>query len=430
MKSQLFELLAKKTKKSFNKIFQILKWLYPGIGIKRWILFSCFGVILVIFAVAKFQSEQFIFFKLLHSVVFISGVVILILGVSRLLRSILNLFIPQHDKQLADIMFQKRHLERGPHIVAIGGGTGLSVLLEGLKEYTSNITAIVTVADSGGSSGKLREQFNILPPGDIRNCLVALADAPELMRKLFQFRFDKNSEFNGHNFGNLFITVMTQLTGGDFEKAIKESSSVLAIRGQVIPSTLNNVALVAQYIDDKTMEGEAQIPKRHVPIKRVYLKSTRGDSISPTPEAIKAIQQAQIIVLGPGSLYTSILPNLLIKEITDTIVASNAIKVYVCNIMTQHGETDDFKASSHLNVLIRHSHPKLIDYCVLNSAPIPEEMLGRYRQENSFPVIADVSKIKILGYRAIEDDIITMKEFVRHDPGKLAKIILGLIEEV
>lgn len=415
-------------KKRFSKIIGIFKWLYPGIRIKRWIIFSGFGVLLVILGVARFQSEQLIFFKVLNVFVFICGVIILILGISRLLFSFLNLFLPNQDKQLADIMFQKRHLIRGPRIVAIGGGTGLSVLLEGLKEYTSNITAVVTVADSGGSSGRLREQFDILPPGDIRNCLVALADAPALMRDLFQFRFDKDSEFNGHNFGNLFITVMSQLTG-DFEKAIKESSSVLAIRGRVIPSTLDNVALVAKYKDGSVIEGEAQIPKRHVPIDRVYLKSVKLGDINPTPEAIQAIQQAQIIILGPGSLYTSICPNLLIKEISKAIVESNAIKVYVCNIMTQYGETDGFNLSDHIKVLINHSHPKLIDYCIANTATIPEEMLERYRQEHSSRVVADSQKVRSMGYRVIEDDIITVREFVRHDSMKLAKIILGLIEE-
>lgn len=413
-------------KKRFNKIFTLIKWLYPGIGIKRWILLSGFGIILVILGVAKLQSEALAFLKILDIVVFISGVIILILGIKQLLQSFLNLFLPHYDTQLADMMFHKRQLLRGPRIVAIGGGTGLSTLLEGLKEYTSNITAVVTVADSGGSSGRLRETFDILPPGDIRNCLVALADAPELMRKLFQFRFAKDSEFNGHSFGNLFITVMTQLTG-DFEKAIKESSQVLAIRGRVIPSTLDKVNLAAQYKDGSYIEGEDQIPKRQVPIERVCLKP---EGVSPTPEVIKAIEQAQIIVLGPGSLYTSVIPNLLIKEITDAVVASDAVKVYVCNIMTQAGETDGYSASEHLNVLIKHSHPRLVDYCIVNTASVPEDIMKRYLQENSSMVAADTYKIRALGYRAIEDDIISVKEFVRHDPEKLAKIIFGLIEEI
>jgi len=406
----------------------IFKWLYPGIGIKRWIGFAAFGVFLVIVGVAKLQTEQIIFLKVLNFIVFVCGVIILILGIIRLMQAFLKLFLPQPEEGLAEIMIQKRQLLRGPHVVAIGGGTGLSVLLEGLKQYTSNISAIVTVADSGGSSGRLRQQFDILPPGDIRNCLVALADAPILMRELFQFRFDKTSDLGGHSFGNLFITAMTQLTG-DFEKAIQESSKVLAIRGQVIPSTLNKVALVAHYKDGSFIEGEAQIPKRNIPIERVYLKSLDSFSeIKGSLEAIKAIQKAQIIIFGPGSLYTSIIPNVLIKDITDAVVASSAIKVYVTNIMTQPGETDNYTAYDHLNILIKHSHPNLIEYCIVNKAVIPPEVLQRYKEENSFPVLADVSRIKAAGYRVIEEDIVRIEEFIRHDAEKLAQTIFNLLE--
>jgi uncharacterized cofD-like protein len=343
------------------------------------------------------------------------------------MRSFIAIFAPStKDTQLVDMLYQKKQLSHGPKIVVIGGGTGLSVLLSGLKEYTYNITAIVTVADDGGSSGRLRQQFDILPPGDIRNCLVALADAPTLMRDLFQFRFDKDSEMSGHNFGNLFITVMTRLTG-DFEKAIKETSKVLALRGQVIPSTLNNVVLVAQHKDGSTTEGENNIPKLRIPINKVYLKPSEHPA---TSEAIKAIEEAQIIVLGPGSLYTSIIPNLLIKEITDSIVASGAIKIYVCNIMTQPGETEGYSASEHIKTLIGHSHPRIFDYCILNARDIPDETLKRYEQENSYLVINDTEKIAKMGYRVIEDDIVAISDVIRHDSSKLAKIILGFIEEI
>ena len=303
--------------KTTGKFFDIIKWFYPGMRVKRWMLLSVFGILLIVIGSAQFQVETIVFIKILHAITVLSGVSLVMLSIKRILRSFIAVFSPQREGNLLDLMYKKRQLERGPRLVVVGGGTGLSVILSGLKEYTSNITAIVTVADSGGSSGRLREQFDILPPGDIRNCLVALADAPVLMRDLFQFRFDTNSEFHGHSFGNLFITVMTQLTG-DFEKAIKESSKVLAIRGQVIPSTLNNVSLVAKYKDGSITEGEDQIPKVHKPIESVDLKP--GDSL-PTPEAIKAIEEAQIIILGPGSLYTSIIPNLLIKEITKGLVS-------------------------------------------------------------------------------------------------------------
>jgi len=411
-----------------TKVRGIFKWLYPGIGIKRWIGLSAFGIIMVIVGSISLRTEEYWFVQIFNTIVVIAGIIILILGIKRMVHSFIMAVVPSSKgTELVDILYQKKQLGRGPKIVTVGGGTGLSVLLSGLKEYTSNITAIVTVADDGGSSGRLRQQFDILPPGDIRNCLVALADASTLMRDLFQFRFDQNSELSGHNFGNLFITVMTRLTG-DFEKAIKETSKVLALRGQVIPSTLNNVALVAQHKDGTTTEGEDKIPKAHLPIDKVYLKAA-GASCA-TPEAIKAIEEAQIIILGPGSLYTSIIPNLLIEEITDSIVASGAIKIYVCNAMTQPGETDGYSASDHIKALIGHSHARILDYCILNIGEISKDALKRYAQEDSYPVVNDTKKIETMGYRIIEDDIIIAKDVVRHDTLKLAKVIISFIEEV
>jgi uncharacterized cofD-like protein len=409
----------------------IFKWLYPGIGIKRWIGLAIFGVTLVIFGSNSLQTAIFWPLHILDATILFSGIIILILGVKRMLQSLMGAISPSSKgKEIVDILYLKTQLSRGPKIVTVGGGTGMSVLLSGLKEYTSNNTAIVTVADDGGSSGRLRQQFDILPPGDIRNCLVALADAPTLLRDLFQFRFEKSSELSGHSFGNLFITAMTGLTG-DFEKAIKETSKVLALRGQVIPSTLNNVALVAEYKDGTVVEGEDKIPKAHLPINKVYLKPKQPLATpEATPEAIKAIQEAQIIVLGPGSLYTSIIPNLLIKEITDCIVHSSAIKVYVCNVMTQHGETDGFKASDFVKTLIAHSHPRVLDYCIVNTGEIPPAVIQRYEKENSFYVVNDSKNIEDMGYRVIADDVVTSEDVVRHDPLKLARIIFGFIEEI
>ncbi len=410
-----------------TKVKGILKWLYPGIGIKRWIGLSTFGILLVITGSISLRTEEYWFVQILDAAVIVSGIIILILGIKRMVHSFIMAVIPSSKgSELVDILYQRKQLGRGPKIVTVGGGTGLSVLLSGLKEYTSNITAIVTVADDGGSSGRIRQQFDILPPGDIRNCLVALADASTLMRDLFQFRFDQSSELAGHNFGNLFITVMTRLTG-DFEKAIKETSKVLALRGQVIPSTLDNVSLAAQHKDGTITEGEDKIPRARLPIDKVYLRP--GESIA-TPEAIKAIGEAQVIVLGPGSLYTSIIPNLLIKEITDSIVASGAIKIYVCNAMTQPGETDGYSASDHIKALIRHSHPRIIDYCILNTGEISKDTLKRYAQEDSYAVVNDTKRIESMGYRIIEHDIIIAKDVVRHDPLKLAKVILSFFEEV
>ncbi|MCX5701089.1 MAG: YvcK family protein [Candidatus Omnitrophica bacterium] len=411
-----------------NKINSMLKWFYPGIGLKRWAGLSVFGIFLLIFATSHLSSEEFLGIQILDSLILFCGIIILILGIKRMMRSFIAAFMPaSRNQELFDIIYHNRQLTRGPKIAVIGGGTGLSVLLTGLKEFSSNISAIVTVADDGGSSGRIREEFDILPPGDIRNCLVALADAPTLMRDLFQFRFDTNSQLSGHSFGNLFITVMTRLTG-DFEKAIKETSKVLALRGQVIPSTLNKVVLVAEHKDGSTTVGENKIPKSNRSIKRVYLNPAQSKA---TPDAIRAIKEAQVIVLGPGSLYTSIIPNLLIQEITDAVVSSGAIKVYVCNAMTQPGETDAYAASEHIKVLITHSHPRVLDYCVLNNGEIPQSILSRYTKEGSNLVVNDRKRIEEMGYRVVEDDFgIIEDKVIRHDSTKLAKIILGLIEEI
>jgi len=406
----------------------ILKWLYPGIGIKRWVGLSTFGVILLILGTANLRSEEFWLIQLLDALVVISGIIILILGIKRLMRSFITVVAPaSRGTELVDILYQKKHLSRGPRIVAVGGGTGLSVLLSGLKVYSSNISAVVTVADDGGSSGRLRQQFDVLPPGDIRNCLVALADAPALMRDLFQFRFDQNSEFSGHSFGNLFLTVMTRLTG-DFEKAIKETSKVLALRGQVIPSTLDNVKLAAHYQDGSTVVGENLIPQEMKPINRVTLIPERP---SATPDALRAVKDAQIIVLGPGSLYTSIIPNLLIKEIAQAVAESGAIKVYVCNVMTQPGETDNYSVSDHVRALSSHSWPRILDYCLVNNGEVPQEVLRRYSKQNSQLVVNDHKKVEGMGYRVVEDDFTMIQDgVIRHDPEKLARIILSFIEEI
>lgn len=410
------------------KTSYILKWFYPGMGIKRWVGLSTFGVILLILGTANLRSEEFWLIQIFDVLIVVSGIIILILGIKRMMRSFIAIFVPaSRGTELIDILYQKKQLSRGPRIVTVGGGTGLSILLSGLKNYTSNISAVVTVADNGGSSGRLRQQFDVLPPGDIRNCLVALADAPTLMRDLFQFRFDANSEFSGHSFGNLFLTVMTRLTG-DFEKAIKETSKVLALRGQVIPSTLGDVALVAHYADGTTVIGEEQIPQAR---KKINSVSLTPECPLATPDALKAIKEAQIIVLGPGSLYTSIIPNLLIKEITEEIAKSEAVKVYVCNVMTQPGETDGYSVCDHIKALLKHGHESILDYCVVNNGEVPAEVLKRYARDKSTLVAIDRKKIENLGVRLVEEDFSMISDgVIRHDAEKLAKIILSFIEEI
>ena len=405
------------------RILKAFKWLYPGMRVKRWTFLTVFGVIMVSMGFVMVISEQTSRSKTFAAGIVIIGILAIVTGIKRIIKSFVTILLPQREEELVDKVYNKLILEKGPKIVVIGGGTGLSTLLHGLKEYTNNITAIVTVADDGGSSGRLRQDFDVLPPGDIRDCLVALADAEPLMAKLFQFRFGEGTELKGHNFGNLFITAMTKVTG-NFDAAIKESSKVLVIRGSVVPSTLDKVTLVAQHQDGTETVGESNIPKAQKPVKRIYLKPSGS---KPTHEAIEAIRKADSIVLGPGSLYTSIMPNLLVDRIYKEIISSKAMKAYVCNVMTQKGETDGYKASDHLRAIIEHTAPGIVDYCIMNTAKIPDGILRRYHEEGSNPVAVDSENLKKMKCRPIEAHIVTIKDYVRHDADKLAKIIVDLV---
>lgn len=400
-----------------------LKWLYPGMKVKRWILLCALGIIMIMAGSMQTISPRHIVIRLLGVLVLIAGIVAVVTGIRKMVKSFISVFLPMREKELVDIVYQKRQLERGYKIVVVGGGTGLSILLHGVKEYTSNLTAVVTVADDGGSSGKLRDQFDVLPPGDVRNCLVALADAEPLMQQLFQFRFKKGSDLQGHNFGNLFIAAMSKLTG-DFDKAIKESSKVLAIRGQVVPSTLERVRLVAEHQNGHKTFGESRISQSMSPVKKLYLTP---QECQPSPEALKAFSEADAIILGPGSLYTSIIPNLLVGGIPEAIVKSQALKIYICNVMTQAGETDDYAASDHIKAIIEHTNAEIIDYCIVNNAFAPEELLLRYREENAYPVVVDTEKIKQSGITVIETDVMSTENYLRHDPERLARVIIDLI---
>ncbi len=393
-------------------------------GIKRWVFTSLVGVFIVGVG-AVFTTKPYPLVSGLGVIVIVCGIVFVVLGTGKMIVSLITLFLPERERELVNILYQRRYLERGPKIVAIGGGHGLSNLLLALKEYSSNITAIVTVADSGGSSGRLREEFNIVAPGDIRNCLVALADAPALMGDLFQFRFSENSQLKGHNFGNLFLTAMVQITKGDFEKAVKESSKVLAIRGKVVPATVTNVHLVAEYADGKRTEGEAKIPRPNVRITKLFMKP---ENAKPTTDALEAIAGAEVIILGPGSLYTSVIPNLIINGITEAISRSSAFKIYVCNVMTQHGETDGYTASDHLQAIVGHTRKDIVGACLINNAIAPQEMLGRYENEHSFPVKPDSERIKEMGFLAVEADLLGVTDYVRHDLNKLTQALTKLIE--
>lgn len=408
-----------------QSFIRALKWLYPGMRVKRWILLCAAGMSLLGLGSVKALSGEGTWAIANGALLMFIGVISVVVGMKSLVKNFVTILLPQREKELVNIIFRKRHLEKGPKIAVIGGGTGLSVLLRGLKEYTNNTTAIVAVADDGGSSGRLRQEFDVIPPGDLRNCLVALADAEPLMRDLFQYRFSKGSGLDGHNFGNLFITALSQVTG-DFERAIKESSRVLAIRGKVIPSTLSRVRLEAEYDDGTTSFGETNITATTTrgPIRRIWLNPAQCHA---SIEAIQAIEEAEAIVLGPGSLYTSIIPNLLVSEIRNAINRSLALKIYVCNVMTQFGETDQYTATDHINALINHGGLTKIDYCIVNTAKVPPMVLQRYEQERAYPVQVDSHQIRELSCGVIEEEVISILNYVRHDTEKLAKIIIDTI---
>ncbi|GKU83319.1 YvcK family protein [Niallia sp. NCCP-28] len=312
-----------------------------------------------------------------------------------------------------------------PRIVIIGGGTGLSVLLRGLKKYPVDITAIVTVADDGGSSGRLRDDLDIPAPGDIRNVLAALSDVEPLVEEMFQHRFSNSKDLDGHSLGNLIIAAMTSITG-NFTYAIQEMSKVLNVRGKVLPATNHSVVLNALMEDGTIISGESRIPQSDKKIQEVFL--TPKDS-SPLPEALQAIRHADLIVIGPGSLYTSILPNLIVPEIAEEILKASAKKIYICNIMTQAGETLDYSASDHVKAIYRHMKNSFLDTILVNKENIPQSVQERYNEEKAKPVFFDTDQLEYLGLNVIAGDIISLDEgVIRHNTLEVAKILYSLLD--
>lgn len=309
-------------------------------------------------------------------------------------------------------------------VVAIGGGTGLSTMLKGIKLFTSNINAIVTVADDGGSSGILREDLDMPAPGDIRNCVVALADTEDILKKLFRYRF-KNGSLKGHSFGNLFLAAMTDVTG-DFESAIEHMSSVLAVSGHVLPVTKENVNIKAVLKNGNQVFGESNIPKvciaENTGIDRIL---TEPSGVKPFERCIDAIYDADVVLLGPGSLYTSIIPNLLIDGITEALLKTDAKKIYICNVMTQPGETDGYSAFDHVDAILNHSDRKLIDICIANTGSVCERIYKRYLSQSSELISLDRDRFISSGIELIEDNLVYIdeNEKVRHDYIRLAEII-------
>ncbi|MDT8904044.1 gluconeogenesis factor YvcK family protein [Anaeroselena agilis] len=421
-----------------------LKWLYPGMKLKRWLLLFSLGVIAASLGLAIVFNYKYIgvveenIFKLFYratgkyyyAVTTVAGTVIFVLGLAvmtfstrQIIRSVVSVLLPEGSDKLVEIIFQKRKLNRGPAVAVLGGGTGLSVLLRGIKGVTSNITAIVTVADDGGSSGRIRNDLGIIPPGDLRSCLVALADTEPLMEKLFQHRFGGAGDLAGHSFGNLFIAAMTEVLG-DVELALKESSKVLAVRGQVLPSSAQTIRLAAEMTDGSVVEGESCIPLAGKVIKRVFI---RPEDAPPVASAIEAIENADACILGPGSLYTSVIPNLLVGGIADALRRTQAVKIYICNVMTQPGETDGYTASRHVQAIFDHVGPGLIDYVVVNDQAVASHLQAVYARQAAYPVTVDTEALEVLGVKTVKANLISETVLVRHDPVKLSQTIMEMV---
>lgn len=429
-----------KIKKFSLKIPKDAGWLLPGLEVKRWFILIITGAILatVGFCIITNLRPLYILINLIIKltqmippeiigwVLVAVGALVFSLGWLKTNYSILDVSNERNRHAVLEDLYRRRKLNRGPKIVAIGGGTGLSTMLKGIKKITNNITAIVTVGDDGGSSGKLREELGVLPPGDIRSCIAALADDEDLVAKLFQYRFKDCAGLSGHSFGNLFLTAMCSITG-NMVKAVQESSKVLSIRGRVLPSTLDDMRLVAEMADGSIIKGESNIPESGKKIKRLF---TEPFNCKPLEDAILAIHDADLIILGPGSLYTSVIPNLLINDIAKAVNNSKAKKIYVCNIMTQPGETDGFSVSDHIKTLIKHAkYDKIIDAVLVNTE-LPVELIQPYKNAGSEPVEVDTTEVKKMGIEIVQKNLIADKRFedghssfVRHSPGRLARVI-------
>jgi uncharacterized cofD-like protein len=425
---------------------RVVRWFTPGLHVKRWLVLLTVGLVIISLGIGYLLRDfyqygrfpqfvgpltlQFVPRGYRAALFGLLGFGLVGYALYKLTQSVLGPFLPGRDRALSEIIYNYRFLQKGPRVVALGGGTGLSMLLRGLKKYTGNLTAIVTVADDGGSSGRLRAEYRILPPGDFRQCITALADVEPLMTTLFQHRF-KEGSLNGHSFGNLFIMAMAEITG-DFEHAIRESGRVLAVRGQIVPSTLRDVTLIAEMADGQTRIGESSIPHANgdgeahsavaTAIKRVFLQP------EPTinPEAEEAILNAEMIIVGPGSLYTSILPNLVVDGMAEALKASPAIKVFVCNVATQPGETDAFRVSDHLEAIERHLGANIFDFAVINSnnnftLPPSAQAAGIRR------VVYDPATVSKRSIHAVLVDVVNPRVSTHHDPDKLARAIMKKI---
>ena len=429
------------THRIIQKLRELTRWFVPGLGVKRWFTLVLIGITMLGVGLALFlleiyrtQSTNNVVLTILYyiSLSFLPrglrvllfsglGVGLVAYGILRLNRSLLRPFI-RPGRTVVDELSTFRLLERGPRIVAIGGGHGLSTLLRGLKTYTRKLTAIVTVADDGGSSGRLRESFGILPPGDIRNCLAALSNDEQMITQLFKYRFSGADGLDGHSFGNLFITALADITGS-FESAIAESGKVLSVSGRVLPSTLHDVKLVADMVlpnslNQVRVQGESRIPQMAGRVRRVWLEPNDAPAFPPT---LKAILNADMIVVGPGSLYTSLLPNLLVHDLLGAIRASRALKVYICNIATQSGETDVYTCYDHVRALEEHVGEGVFNILLCN-----DNYEGQLNEDSQF-VRADEKTLS--DPRTHCADLSDVNHPWRHDSEKLAKTLIEILDE-
>lgn len=429
-----------KMSKFFLKIPKDAGWLLPGLEVKRWFLLLILGAIMAtvglciiynlkpVYSLIKMimRLTQMLPSEIIGWLLILFGGLFFFVGWLKTNYSILDVRNERNRHAVLEDLYRRRKLNRGPKIVAIGGGTGLSTMLKGIKKITNNITAVVTVGDDGGSSGKLREEMGVLPPGDIRSCIAALADDEDLVAELFQYRFKDCAGLSGHSFGNLFLTALCSITG-DMVRAVKESSKVLSIRGRVLPSTLDDMRLAAEMEDGSVIKGESNIPESGKKIKRLYCEP---DNCKALEDVLIAIHEAELIILGPGSLYTSVIPNLLINDIAKAVHDSKAKKIYVCNIMTQPGETDGFTVSDHIKTLISHAgYDKILDAVLVNTE-LPSELLAPYKDAGSVPVVVDTEEVEKMGIEVVRKNLIADKRFedghssfVRHSPGRLARVI-------
>lgn len=414
------------------KMPEDVKWLIPGLQVKRWFALIFLGAVLMTLGVLILFDIKPVFYTMefirkiamnvstewIAFAIVMFGAGMFFKGWQKTNLSMLD----GADKQsLLENLYRRRKLNRGPKIVAVGGGTGLSMLLRGIKNITNNVTAVVTVGDDGGSSGRLREEMGVLPPGDIRNCIAALADDEDLVTKLFQYRFRNGEGLEGHSFGNLFLTALCSITG-DMVRAVKESSNVLSIRGRVLPSTLDDMKLVAEMEDGRIIHGESNIPEAHGKIKRLFTDPQNCHALA---DVISAIREAELIILGPGSLYTSVIPNLLIQEISHEIAKSNAKKIYVCNIMTQPGETDGYGVCDHVNAIMKHAGSKKVIDAVLVNDFMPSNLAKKYEMAGSYPVKLDFENLKKLGVKLVTRKLIedSKEGLVRHSSNRVARAI-------